>query len=588
MLFRSRADQLIETKQDGVSVNYTYDKAGNLLTDGRNTYTYNLQNQLTRQTGADGTVNYAYDAAGNLISDGETTYSYNAENRLILGEKANGESSSYIYNALGVRIGNEQIRENENAGHQNRTLIAGSQWLERYHDVLLDGRFDWQRVFETEVGTTVQNNFETVTKHYVVDYLSVANRDILVTEDGSYTQTYVYDENSARISAEYSYAPGTARGEGGENLASDFADAAIEKIWYRRSLLDSSLFAVDADGEVIAHMTYDAWGRPEKETYFGVNYAGIDNFNNYTGYTYDEVLELYFAQNRFYDPQTKGFTQEDPIKDGLNWYSYVSNNPLVFVDPWGLVEVGLRAYARTYSNSIVAWDDSTETATVTWDGITLSVGLTANNHRDGHIYVDDSLLVNAFGVGNEKLVVYQDAVTNNVSIRALFNISGNAANIVNTANASNQSRKMTGASYRAHFLQGIEDYWSGPFEEYSVSTYTEESSSGIKVNVSQVNFSSETDYSKMYGGYSEWSKTAPGSIDMFTGDSRSEHIYTVDNFKWVAAHEFGHILGVGDMYINPDYAGVKSIFNNFGTPVYKRDIDMVLKAWNTGEWQAWP
>ena len=30
-----------------------------------------------------------------------------------------------------------------------------------------------------------------------------------------------------------------------------------------------------------------------------------------------------------------GFTQEDPIKDGLNWYSYVANNPVMFVDPWG-------------------------------------------------------------------------------------------------------------------------------------------------------------------------------------------------------------------------------------------------------------
>jgi len=48
------------------------------------------------------------------------------------------------------------------------------------------------------------------------------------------------------------------------------------------------------------------------------------------------VLELYFAQNRFYDPQTKGFTQEDPIKDGLNWYSYVSNNPLNRTDSFGL------------------------------------------------------------------------------------------------------------------------------------------------------------------------------------------------------------------------------------------------------------
>ena len=48
-----------------------------------------------------------------------------------------------------------------------------------------------------------------------MDYLSTANRDILVvTEDGSFTQRYVYDENSTRIS-EYGYAAGTKRGEGG-------------------------------------------------------------------------------------------------------------------------------------------------------------------------------------------------------------------------------------------------------------------------------------------------------------------------------------------------------------------------------------
>ena len=81
---------------------------------------------------------------------------------------------------------------------------------------------------------------------------------------------------------------------------------------------------------------YTTRERITSTTYFGVNYAGIDNFNNYTGYTYDEVLDLYFAQARFYDPQTKGFTQEDPIKDGLNWYSYVANNPVNFIDSWGL------------------------------------------------------------------------------------------------------------------------------------------------------------------------------------------------------------------------------------------------------------
>ncbi len=78
-----------------------------------------------------------------------------------------------------------------------------------------------------------------------MDYLSTANRDILVTEEGSFTQRYVYDEDGTRISAEYGYAAGTKRGEGGENLQSDFAANDVLKVWYRTSHLGSTLFAVD-------------------------------------------------------------------------------------------------------------------------------------------------------------------------------------------------------------------------------------------------------------------------------------------------------------------------------------------------------
>ena len=62
--------------------------------------------------------------------------------------------------------------------------------------------------------------------------------------------------------------------------------------------------------------------------------------HNFTGYTYDETLDLHFAQNRFYDSEAYRFTQEDPIKDGANWYGYVANNPLMFVDWLGYFMVG--------------------------------------------------------------------------------------------------------------------------------------------------------------------------------------------------------------------------------------------------------
>jgi uncharacterized protein RhaS with RHS repeats len=32
----------------------------------------------------------------------------------------------------------------------------------------------------------------------------------------------------------------------------------------------------------------------------------------------------------------KRFTTVDPIRDGSNWYAYVNNNPINFIDPWGL------------------------------------------------------------------------------------------------------------------------------------------------------------------------------------------------------------------------------------------------------------
>ncbi len=37
----------------------------------------------------------------------------------------------------------------------------------------------------------------------------------------------------------------------------------------------------------------------------------------------------------YYDPYTGRFTQRDPAEDGVNWYAYMENNPLKYVDPTG-------------------------------------------------------------------------------------------------------------------------------------------------------------------------------------------------------------------------------------------------------------
>ena len=89
-------------------------------------------------------------------------------------------------------------------------------------------------------------------------------------------------------------------------------------------------------GETIAWADYDAWGVPLSPRGHDMNMAGMDNVIGFTSYTYDKVLDLYFAQARFYDQNDRRFISVDPIKDGVNWYAYCGNSPTVFVDPSGL------------------------------------------------------------------------------------------------------------------------------------------------------------------------------------------------------------------------------------------------------------
>ena len=109
-------NQLVQVQypQGGLE-NYSYDAAGNRLgrsADGiQENYHYDNCNrliQLTRMTTQQETVTYSYDRQGNMLSDGRNRYAYDDFGRLASAVTAEGDIQKNCYDAEGLRAEMEE------------------------------------------------------------------------------------------------------------------------------------------------------------------------------------------------------------------------------------------------------------------------------------------------------------------------------------------------------------------------------------------------------------------------------------------------------------------------------------------------
>ncbi|MCQ2580085.1 MAG: RHS repeat-associated core domain-containing protein [Treponemataceae bacterium] len=100
--------------------------------------------------------------------------------------------------------------------------------------------------------------------------------------------------------------------------------------YFGTDILGSVRSVTDKYGAVKAQYEYDAFGSPylanlENDVGFG-----------YCGKVYDSATGLYDYGFRDYAPVSARFTTVDPVRDGANWFSYVVNDPINYIDPFGL------------------------------------------------------------------------------------------------------------------------------------------------------------------------------------------------------------------------------------------------------------
>ena len=117
----------------------------------------------------------------------------------------------------------------------------------------------------------------------------------------------------------------------------DRTNSGYERLLYvHEDLQGNTRYYTKDNGQSFAELTYDAWGMPESPNKLLNNDHGNYVYATYTGHIFDTTLDIYFAEARFYDAQTRQWLAMDPIKDGGNWYQYCYSNPLRYWDPLGL------------------------------------------------------------------------------------------------------------------------------------------------------------------------------------------------------------------------------------------------------------
>jgi len=315
---------------------YAYDTIGQIawwqdpVHNARHTYTYDAQNQLTRETIVGGALNhtfdYVYDTYGNIRSrvhrNGNTTrtitLSYdNAQWRDLLTQiNLNGAITNIVYD------GNTGNPLSWHSG-TNFTWTRGRQ-LQRVQRSGLDATFTYDHE-GIRTGKRVNRN-GVVTDHTFYTQNGRIVGEVRRNASGAITDRleFIYDEAGRPVqlihnNVVYNYVL---------NLQGD-----VQQI--RRA----------NDGVVVATYLYNAWG----DLIASSGTMAEINPLRYRGYYQCLSSGFYYLQSRYYDPVVGRFLNADSFLStgqgflGHNAFAYCLNNPVNLVDPSGHAGVCIHA-----------------------------------------------------------------------------------------------------------------------------------------------------------------------------------------------------------------------------------------------------
>ena len=117
-----------------------------------------------------------------------------------------------------------------------------------------------------------------------------------------------------------------------------------ERLYYLTDANMNVTTLADTGGDAVERYTFDPYGKVTIYDGTWTNTRGSSSYDNsylYCGYWRDNETGLYHVDHRTYHPLFGRWLQRDPLgyADGMNLYQYVSSQPCLYLDPYGLRQI---------------------------------------------------------------------------------------------------------------------------------------------------------------------------------------------------------------------------------------------------------